>query len=452
VNETRTLSRFASEMQYEDLSPEAVAKTKGLILDQLGVELATSNKPWSLGIYRSSASSGGNPESTVVYFGDRLPVMSAAFINACFGHGFEIDDIYPPGHSHPGTVIIPAAMALGEREGINGKRLILAVATGYEVMGRVGMGTAPSILAAGHHPTAGAGPFGAAAVGAKILNFDAELMLNALGIAGITSCGLGEFNQTGGSVKKILGGLAATGGLRAAFLAKEGITGPPTILEGDRGYLKAFSNENKAHVVTADLGKRWVVMDTGYKIHANCAGNHGPIDSLMKVKAEHPFEANDVEEIVGLHNSMSLKMIGTIRDPQTVPDAQFSGAFNLAMNVVLGSNSFAHYTDEVLKNQEIRELAKKVRFEVDPEADAKFPHKRIAGVIIKLKNGAVYTQKTEGAKGLPQNPLTDTEVRDKFRDLACVAVPKPRAEAIIKTIDSMETLGDISELVKLLVK
>lgn len=450
MDESRELAKFVAKLKYGDLPKNVVKKTKDLILDQLGVELASSTMLWSKAVYRDAMNSGGRQESTIIYYGDKVPVLSAAFVNGSFGHGIEMDDGYRAGVTHPACVIIPAALALGQRELISGKELILAVVAGYEIMGRASAATAPSALERGHHPTSASGPFGAAAASAKILGFDPELTLHALGIAGSTACGLTEFNQTGGMSKRIHGGLGASGGLRGALLAREGITGPPTILEGTNGFLRAFSDENKDRLLTADLGKSWVVLDTNYKRHANCAMNHAPIDSLLKIMAKHSFKPEDVDELVILHNSRASQVIGVIKEPKTVPDAQFSGYFSLAMTVVLGNNSLRNYTEKTLKNRSIRELAKRVRFEVDPEADANYPQKRMGGVAVKLKNGTTYQEKTEYAKGMPENPFTDEELRDKFRDLSSVVLPKQQVESIIEAVAFLEDLDDVHMLARML--
>lgn len=133
MNESRELARFVAKLHYSDLPKEVVQKTKDLILDQLGVELAASTKPWSKAVYRDAMNTGGRKDSTIVYYGDKVPVMSAAFVNGSFGHGIELDDGYRAGVTHPACVIIPAALAIGQRESINGKQFILSVVAGYEI-------------------------------------------------------------------------------------------------------------------------------------------------------------------------------------------------------------------------------------------------------------------------------------------------------------------------------
>src|SRR3990172_3926508 len=196
MNESRDLARFVSELKYDNLPPEVIARVKDLILDQVGIMLACSTLPWSKVIYDYVRDWGDNKqESTIAHYGDRTKAENAVFVNSSFGHGFEIDDHYLPGQSHPGCIVVPSAIAMAEREHGTGKDLILAVAAGYEVMGRINKAIAPSCLIRGFHaPTSISGPFAAAAVAGKILDFEPELMLNALSIAGSHASGVIEYD------------------------------------------------------------------------------------------------------------------------------------------------------------------------------------------------------------------------------------------------------------------
>ena len=143
--------------------------------------------------------------------------------------------------------------------------------------------------------------------------------------------------------------------------------------------------------------------------------------------------------------------MGKIYEPEEVPAAQFSAPFSVAMNVIKGSNRFRDYTDENLKNPEIKALARRVRLEVDPEVQAMFPQKRAVRVIVRLKNGVRYETRLEGARGTPVNPMTNDEVEEKFRDLATVVLPGKRVEEIIHMVRDLEELRYVSALSRLLV-
>lgn len=318
-------------------------------------------------------------------------------------------------------------------------------------MGRISRSVAPSCGARGLHPMSVSGPFGAAASAGKILKFDVELMLNGLSIAGSHSSGLMEYTQTGGNVKRVHAGMAASGGIRSAFLAQAGMTGPPTVLEGRSGFCRAFSDEYRPSDITDDLGKEFVVMETSLKRHCCCYQIQASIDATSKIVREQGIGPNDIQEIVIGTNNIALRQVGTIYEPREIIEAQFSAPFSVALCVVKGNNGFGDYTEENLGNPDIKALAQRVRLEVDDEIQAMYPKKRGVRLTLKVKSGNSYQEKLEGAKGTPVNPMTRKEVENKFRDLAIEVLPRFQVDEIIKVISNLENVRCISPLLKLLV-
>ncbi|MBI2859488.1 MAG: MmgE/PrpD family protein [Chloroflexi bacterium] len=450
MNESRKLAELLVGLKYSDLGNAVIEKAKDLILDQLGVELAASTKPWSVAVYRYVRDQAGRGESTIVNYGDRVTAENAAFVNATSGHGFELDDAYLLGNIHPGCVVIPTALAVGERELVDGKTFLLAVIAGYEAMGRIGRSIAPACAERGFHPTSAMGTFGAAVATGKLLGFDETTMLNALGIAGSHSSGSSEFNQTGGTVKRIHAGIAASGGIRAAMLARAGLTGPPTILEGKKGICQALGNCFKAEAIGGPSDCA-VLPRTAIKRYCSCFQIQAPIEATSNMVKEHGIKPGDIEEIVMGSTGHALEVVGIVSQPEDITGAQFSARFGIAMNVVKGSNDFKDYNEENLTDPQIRQLVKRVRLEVDPEIEASFPAKRAIRMTIKLKNGSVYEQKLEGARGTPENPMSHDEVKEKFRSLATVVLPDQQVNKLIAVVESLESLGNLSTLSKSLV-
>lgn len=451
MNESRQLARFVSELKYEHIPEAVIAKAKDLILDQVGLIMACATLPWSKAIFEYVRDWGeGKQESTIAYYGYRTKAENAVFANSSFGHGFEMDDRYVQAQSHPGCIVVPAALAMGEKESISGKDLILAVVAGYEVMGRINKSIVPSCILRGFHAPAGvSGPFGAATVAGKILNFDPDLMLNALSIAGSHSSGLTEYDQTGGSVKRMHAGIAAHGGLRSAFVAQKGVTAPPTILEGKHGFCQAFSDQPNLHELTDGLGREFsVVMGTGFKAYCSCGALHSGIDAVRNLRAAHDIKAADVAEVTMGTNHQTIGHLAC--ELSDIASAQFSAAFGLAMTLVRGSNGFKDYTEESLRDPEILDVAKRVKMEIDPEVDREFPAKRAARVTIKLKNGATYQDKVDYCKGLPQNPMSRAEFEEKYRGLAMAVADKDRTEEILKVVYALEKQKNVSALISLL--
>lgn len=451
MNETRKLAQFASELKYTDLPPAVVARAKDLILDQVGIMLACSTLPWSKIIYDYVRGWGkGRPESTIAHYGTRTKVENAVFVNCSFGHGFEIDDHYPPGQSHPGCIAVPTAIAMAEKEHASGRDLILAVAVGYEVMGRINKAIAPSCLTRGFHaPTSISGPFAAAAVAGKILNFEPALMLNALSIAGSHASGVIEYDQTGGSVKRMHAGMAAHGGLRAAFIARQGLTGPPTILEGRHGFCQAFADQYHLEEITDQLGKDFrVVLGAGFKAYCSCGAMHSGLDAMRILMARHAFKADDVAEVIFGSNTQTISHVNA--DPTDIVSSQFSAPFGIALTLIRGSNGFNDYTEDTVRDRRILELASKVKLVVDDEVQREYPAKRGTRVTVHLKNGKTHQEKVDFCKGLPQNPLTTQELEEKFRGLVSVVADKKRADRLLQAVYNLDKMNDISKLITLM--
>ncbi len=451
MNESRDLATFVSELKYENLPQEVIARAKDLILDQVGIMIGISTMPWSRAIYEYVRDWGdGKPESTIAHYGYRTKAENAVFANSSFGHGFEIDDLYVRGSSHPGCITVPAALAMAEKESVSGKDVIVAVVAGYEVMGRINAAITPSCALRGFHSaTSITGPFGAAAVAGKIMGFDADLMLHALSIAGSHSSGLTEYDQGGGSVKRMHAGMAAHGGLRSALIAQKGLTGPGTILEGKHGLCQAFADEYNLEEITDQLGKDFrVVMGSGIKAYCACYAMHAGIDALRKLAAEHDIRPDDVAEITMGTNRRSIHHVDA--KPTDITSAQFSAPFGLALTLIRGGNGFKDYTEETLHDPKILSLSRKVKLEIDKEVDGEYPRTRAARITVRLKGGTTHSAKVDHCKGSPQNPMTRAEFEEKFRGLASVVATKDRMDEIIRLVYTVEQQKDLSALIPLL--
>src|SRR5262245_6193552 len=228
------LGTFVSRLTYEDLPPEVVRQAKNFVLDQLGCQLLGSTVEWNQPVYEFVKKYRQGGSATIVNYGDRVPPDDAAFVNGTFGQGCELDDYYDRGGGHPGAASIPVAIALSELKRVNGRSFITAIVAGYELGWRAGSGLYPSIMRRGFHAQSVMGVFIAAATAGKILQLDSSQMTNTFAIAGSHASGTMEFDQSGGEVKRVHNGLACAGGMRSAMLAQLGLTGPPTIFEGER--------------------------------------------------------------------------------------------------------------------------------------------------------------------------------------------------------------------------
>lgn len=452
MDETRKLAQFVKEIDYNDMDEKVIEKAKGLVLDQFGCQLAFSTLPWSKAVYKYVKSrKGGTEDSTVVNYGLRTTPEDAALANVSFGYGFEMDDYDFSCHTHPGCVVVPSALAIGEMEMINGKEFLAAIVVGYEVMLRIATAT-HDMFRRWFFPTSVTGPFGAAAVTSRALQLDLDATLNALSIAAFQSGGLGEWSETGGSVVHAQTALAAHSGIRAAFLAQGGLTGPPTALEGKKGFSQAYAEKYFLNEITEGLGKQYRILSIGTKAHCCCGAIHPAIDAVSKILKEHPIIPEDIEEVTVGQKRLDVASTGSITEPEDISGAQFSLRFGVALRIVKGGNQFKDYTEENIRDPKVLSIARKINHVFDEEMEnAKTPAYAVpAKVTIKLKNGTIYKERIDCAKGPVGNPMTKDDIENKFRGLASVVLPDDQVEKVIQTVWGLDKLDNVNKLGSLL--
>src|ERR1051325_6407591 len=276
----QTLAAYIHGLDYSEIPPEVAARAKALLLDQLGCELIGSTGEWNQAVYRFVHENKQGGPATIVSYGDHVPPDDAALVNGTFGQGCELDDYYDQGGGHPGAATVPVAMALAQRRCITGKQVIAALAAGYEIGWRLGRALLPEMMRRGYPAPGVVGVFIAAAAAARLLGLDENQTAHALAIAGSHASGTMEYDQSGGEVKRAHNGIACSGGLRSAMLAEQGLTGPPTIFEGERGILRVFSGKCDTGPLINNLGSEFAVMHAAVKRFPVNASQHSPIELL----------------------------------------------------------------------------------------------------------------------------------------------------------------------------
>ena len=448
---TEQLAIHTAKVRYKDIPPEAIEKAKDCILDQIGVELIGSTLEWNKIAYRYVAEMGGRGESTVVNYGKKVPTLDAAFVNATFGQGCELDDVGFAAGGHPGAATVPVALALAEKQGSSGKDFLAAVVIGWDVMYRLLLAVRPSAGKRGFHSHGIGAPFGAMATAARLLRLNDGQMLHAFGIAGMHSSGTMEYDQTGGEVKRVIAGIAARGGIQSAILAQFGLTGPPTIIEGKRGFLKVFADLVEPEEITRDLGREFKIMRIWFKLYPCVATVQGVIYTLNKLIDEHRFSADDVDEIrVGISET-SLSHGGAIYEPHDTASAQFSLPFSLAIRLLKNDNDLSFYMDPKLwTDPKVLALARKVKSYADP--NAKKDQNYNTTMEVKLINGKTFKRFEPYPPGSPFNMVSRDVLRTKFRKMASAVLTEECIEELIAAVDRLETYDDAAKLVPLLVR
>src|SRR5581483_643688 len=309
------LAAFVVALDHADLPPEAMRYAKTLLLDQLGCQLLGSTVEWNQSARRFIDENKSGGPAAIVNSGRRVPVDDAVFVNGTFAQGCELDDYYDQGGGHPGAATVPVGLALSQRGRIDGKQLLAAMAAGYEIGWRIGRALLPEMMRRGYHAQGVVGVFIAAAMAGKLLGLDVEKMTHALAIAGSHASGTMEYDQSGGEVKRVHNGIACAGGVRSALLAAAGLTGPPTIFEGERGILRVFSGACNTAPLVEGLGTDCAVLHAAIKRFPVNASQHSPIELLDALMSAHKFAARDVEKIeAGVNEAVTLHS-GTIYEP-----------------------------------------------------------------------------------------------------------------------------------------
>lgn len=445
---TQDLASFSSELVYGDIPDSAVRLTKMLILDWLGSAIVGSTQKPAKLLLSIVDKLGGTPESTIVAHARKTSCINAALVNGAMSHIVELDDVHKSSILHPGAAIIPAALAMSEREGADGKSLLTAIVAGYDVAIRIGEGVNPSHYRY-WHTTGTCGTFGAAVAAGKILDLDTDGMVNALGSAGTQAAGLWEFASNGSMSKHLHPGKAAANGVLAALLARNGFTGASTIIEGKRGFCEAMSESYDLSRMTANLGNQFRILEVSLKPYASCRHTHSLIDVILKIRSQTKIRPQDVERIRVRTYSVALQIAGNER-PRTPFEAKFSLSYCASVALVRGRAGLDSFNSESLNDQAIRDLMGKVEITTDPEFDRQHPGKWPAKVELRTRDGKEYSAMVEFPLGDPENPIKDEDLQAKFKSLASTALEPRRVERIVNSVARTEKITDTRLLTKLL--
>ena len=444
------LAAFIVRMNYKSLPPEVVQKAKHCLMDTLGAALAGSKTPEAM-IAKRLAEKLSQKKEAILFTGKgKVGAMEAAMANGIMSHALELDDGNRFAQGHPGVAVIPAVLALGEKEKMKGKDLIPAIVAGYEVFGRVGAGANPSHFNRGFHTTGTCGTFAAAAAAGRLLKLNESKMVSALGIAGSQAAGLFAFMADGTMTKTLHAGKAAQNGILSAYLAKEGFTGPAYILEDKRGFYRAFSDTFHPERVVEGLGDKYEIMNTYVKFHASCRHSHPAVDAILDISARAPLQPQEIEKVNVYTYSIAAKLIDG-KQVSTPVSGKMSLPYSAAVAILHGKVGLDEFKPSVLNNRAVHALMEKIDVYSDPELDKLVPDHRGARAEIILKDGRKLATEILDPKGEPENPGSGNDIYDKFRMLAGTIFKHDRVDKVLEKIDGLENMKDLSELTGLLV-
>jgi 2-methylcitrate dehydratase PrpD len=295
---TQQLAEFVVSTPLSSLPEEVVDRAKYFVLDYLGVALRGSLVDSSAAVRAFVDRFAPPGHATIIGRDQGTHPAYAALANGAAAHCIEMDDTHQEGSIHLGAPVISALIAASEMQPAGGEEFLAAVVLGYEVAARLAMAVGPEAhYRRGFHPTGTCGTFGATAAVARLWGLEARALAQALGIAGSQAAGSMEFLATGAWTKRFHPGWAAHNGLIAAALARQGFTGPETIIEGTAGFVQAYSQAPRPERVTQDLGTSFAILATAVKPHACCRYMQAPIDAILELVRRHNIAADDVAQV-----------------------------------------------------------------------------------------------------------------------------------------------------------
>jgi 2-methylcitrate dehydratase PrpD len=438
VTVSQELAAFAAATTSAKLPPRARETIRLLMLDVAGLCVAARNNDYVAAARGSAASSG---RATAIGHTGAFAPYDAAIINGTAAHGEDYDDTFEGGPVHAGAVIVPAVLAAAEHLGLSGDAVVKGIAVGVELMCRMSLVAPQATHKACFHPTAIFGAPAAAAGVAAALALPSAKITDAIGIAGSLASGIIEYLADGSWTKRLHAGAAAQSGIRAAFLAEGGFTGPATVLEGQHGFYKAFAPSKTPDFkpLLAGLGAEWVLETVAFKPYACGTMTQPFIDCAIEL-AQSGVRADDIISLVcEVGEGTVHRLWEPLKQKQSPPNAyagKFSTPYCIAVGFVDGKAGFEQFTDEHVADPKLRALAGKVSYVVNPNDP--YPKDFTGHICATLKDGSVREVRKAHMRGGAHEPLSESEILAKFYDNTRYGGwPREKAAGLAETLNSI---------------
>ncbi|MEW6671260.1 MAG: MmgE/PrpD family protein [Thermodesulfobacteriota bacterium] len=448
---SQKISQYACDFRLQDVPGDVLLKAKSLMIDAIGLCFATADMQYSDIAYRVVSEIGGAPESTVIGKSRKIPAIWAVLLNGIQIHGHDYDDTHAGSVAHTEPVIVPIALAFGERNHLTGIQILEALVLGLEFDCRIGLASRGGFHKRGFHTTALAGTMGGVITAAKALNLDPARTCHAQGIVGSSAAGLREAYLSGGSWTKMLHpAWSAHSAAMAALLAQQGYTGTPTVYEGRFGLFKShlYPGDGDYSALLDDLGERWEIRNIDFKPYPCGVINHAFIECACSLQKQHRIRPDEIKQITCfIHPDAAQTVCEPIpskRRPESGYHAKFSLPFAVAAAMVDQEVTLKSFTDDKVGNPEILKVADRVEYQVDP--DSAYPATYPGKLEIRLTDGRVFMHHQSHNKGSRKNPMTETEIKDKFYSNALHKITRAQADEIYHCIIRLENVKDSSIL------
>jgi len=441
------LSAYIASALRRPLPPAVVEKTKHHVLDTIAAMISGSRLAPGMKAIAYIKTLGGVKEASVIGSNFITTAVNAALANGMLAHADETDDSHAASLTHPGCGIVPAALAMAERERRSGVALLRAVALGYDVGCRLTLSLDPYQFREDGHSTHSFGPmFGAAAAAGALAGLREREVRHLLSFTAQQASGISCWMRDGEHVEKAFdfGGMPARNGVAAATMVAHGFTGVDDVFAGERNFFVAYGRKPDPDVLTRGLGATYEIVNTNIKRWSVGSPIQAPLDSLRELIREHGIKAGDVDKVVV---KVAHQGANTV-DNRDMPDICMQHM--CAVMLIDGTVTFLTSHDRKrMRERNVLALRKRVELCGDDALSAAMPSRQ--GIVeVRLRDARALKHHTKAVRGSAENPMTRAEVDEKSFDLMAPVIGKARARKLCDAIWKLEKVKDVRSLRPLL--
>ncbi|CAO3359042.1 MmgE/PrpD family protein [Azospirillum melinis] len=439
------IARHAIATPFDRLPESATSAAITVALDTLAVAWAGTTAPGAVETRDHALDQGGKPEAEIWGHGARLPAASAAFVNGVAAAALDYDTVNIAAVVHSDIVVLPAVLAVAQREHASGRDFLAALTLGNDIAGRLARTTTAH---SGWFYTSIHGIFAAAAASARLLGLSERQTVDALGIALSSVGGTQQPMAERSLTKRLQSAFAAEAGVRAALLAQRGISGPAGSIDGRFGLYALYEAGDPAPFHDR-LGERFENDRFAFKKFPTCACGHAPTQAALDLAADHAIDPDEITAIRIALTPYSHRLVGApfAPDPNPQVTAQFSVQYQVASALLRRRLGLAELEESAVRDPRIAALVARSSVEIrdEPGVNRLLP----AEVTVVTARRGAFTRKVALLPGSPEAPLSDAELREKFADATGRGLrpldPAAR-DRLHRRLTGIARLGDVADL------
>lgn len=445
MNATDTLTRYAAELTYDQLPPQAVTDIKVHILDTVGAIIAGSLSPAAQRLNDLIVQWGGRAEATILPSGLKVPAPNAALVNSVMSRGFDFETILHGGATHVSASVIPAALAMAEyaqtvlQRPVNGRDFLAAVVLGTDLNWRFRVAGGASTIMAGGWLAETFAPPAIAAMGGLLMGLDREKINFAMGIGYNQCCGTygATVGDHGGLMAQLSQGLGAKAGVVAVVMAEIGFTAYKDLIDGQWGMYKMYGDGTvDRDILAGDLGTRYDCLRPGIKKFPGCGATQPVVDATLSLVTENNLSADRIQSVRITVGENSYFLCGQDKFvPSETADALWNYRYSVAVACVKGRVFVDDFTESALKEPSVLDFISKI----DVAPDKTFRH----DIVVEMTDtsGTVYRKAMTDMA-----PASQEEILEKFKRCCDVSVRPIARDAVLRFIDDVERLESLTDL------